>query len=180
MFGANFIECDKHCGVDDAIDVEESAGDALHAHDAAFIKFWCGRGVGGVLHLGPIRRRKPFVGRVMGACRHRVLEALQGFLERVGHGDVNSISRVVPFDGKPAVLPDRWVDGDGLILLERVKEVGGVVCSEELHTEVIYSEGEGVRQGCVGPNSGGVRHRSLAVRLEVADKAIVGDDTGLL
>ena len=63
----NFIDCDKNCGVDDTRDAEEGAGDALHARDAAFIKFWWGFGVGGVLHLGPIRGREPFVGRVLGA-----------------------------------------------------------------------------------------------------------------
>ena len=66
LLGANFIECDNHCGVDGTKDVEESADDALHACDAAFINFWCGRGVGGVLHLGPIRGHEPFLGRVLG------------------------------------------------------------------------------------------------------------------
>ena len=46
MLGANFVECDKHGGVDSARDVEKGAGDDLHAHDAAFIKFRCGRRVG--------------------------------------------------------------------------------------------------------------------------------------
>ena len=70
LIGANFIECDKHCGVDGARDVEKSAGNALHVCDAAFVKFRCGRGVGRVLHLGPIRRHEPFVGRVLGGwCR---------------------------------------------------------------------------------------------------------------
>ena len=48
----NFIDCDKNCGVDDTRDAEEGAGDALHARDATFIKFWWGFGVGGVLHTG--------------------------------------------------------------------------------------------------------------------------------
>ena len=165
LLGANFIECDEHCGVDGARDVEESDGDALHARDAAFIDFWCGRGVGGVLHRGPIRRREPFVGRVLGARGNGMLEALQGFMDRVGHGYVDVIARVVPFDGKPAVLAARWVDGDGLILLERIEEVGGVVGGEELDTEVIYIEGEGGGQVCVGPKTWGVRYRSAALGL---------------
>ena len=107
MLGANFIECNKHCWVDGARDVRESAGNALHAHDAAFIKFRCGCGVGRVLHLGPICRREPFIGRVLGARRHGVLESLQVFSNGVGHGDVAVIARVVPFDGKPAVLAAR-------------------------------------------------------------------------
>ena len=36
---ANFIECENHCGVDGARDLEESARNALHARDAVFIKF---------------------------------------------------------------------------------------------------------------------------------------------
>ena len=115
MLGANFIECNEHCGVDGVRGVEESARDALHVFDAVFIKFWCDRGVGRLFRLGPIRRREPFVGRVLGERGLGVLEALQGFADGVGHGDVDVISRVVPFDGKPAVLAARWVDGDGVI-----------------------------------------------------------------
>ena len=37
MLGADFVECDKHFGVDGARDVENGAGDALHARDAVFI-----------------------------------------------------------------------------------------------------------------------------------------------
>ena len=122
-----FFEFNKHGGVNGARDVEEGAGDALHAHDAVFIKFRCGRGVGRVIHLGPIRMREPFVGRVLRVRGYGVLEALHGFADGVGHGDVDLISRVISFDGKPAVLDVRWVDSDGLILLEGVEEVGGVV-----------------------------------------------------
>ena len=180
MLGANFIEGNKHCGVDGARDVEESAGNYLHARDAAFFKFWCRRGVGILLHLDPIRRRKPFVGRVLVAHGHGVLEALQGFADGVGHGDVNVISKLVPFDGTPALLADRWVNGDGVILPERVEEVGGVVSGKELDSEVIYSEGEGGRQGCVGPKTRGVRHRSVSVGLEVVEKLLVCDDASFL
>ena len=130
LLGADFIGWDKHCGVDGARDVDKSAGDAFHARDAAFVEFRCGRGVGRVLYIGPIRRRKPFVGRVLGARGHGVLEVLQGFADRVGRGDVNIIARVVPFDGNPTVLATRGVDGGGVIRPERVEEVGGVVGSK--------------------------------------------------
>ena len=76
MSGANFVEYNKYCGDDSARDVEQSSGDTLHECDVAFIKFWGGCGVGGVLHLGPIRGRKTFVGRVFGLWGHGVLEAL--------------------------------------------------------------------------------------------------------
>ena len=147
MFGANFVECDNHGGVDGARDVEEGVGDALHVRDAAFIKFMCSHGVGIVLHLGPIRGRDPFVGRVLGDSEYGVLEALQGFADRVGHGDVNIIDRVIPFDGKPAVFAARWVDSDGVILPEGIEEVGGVIGSKEFDSEVIDSKGEVGMQG---------------------------------
>ena len=54
--------------------------------------------------------------------------------------------------------------------------MGGVGCGEELDTEVVDSEGEGGVQGCVCPKDRGVRHRSVAVGLEVADEALVGND----
>ena len=135
----------------------------MHARDAAFVKFRCGRGVGRVLHLGPIRRREPFVGRVLGVCGHGALEALQGFADRVGHGYVDLIARVVPFDDNPAVLGARGVDGDGVILPDCVEEVGCVGGGKQLDSKVIYREGEGGRQGCVGTKTRGMGHRSVAV-----------------
>ena len=41
LFGAYVVERDKHCGVDVTCDLEEGAGDTLHACDAAFIMGWC-------------------------------------------------------------------------------------------------------------------------------------------
>ena len=58
--------------------------------------------------------------------------------------------------------------------------MGGVVGGKEFDSEVIDSEGEGGRQGGVVPMTRGVCHRSVAMGLEVADKAFVGDDTGFL
>ena len=112
FLSADFIECDDHCVVDSVRDVEKSAGNDLHAHDAAFVKFRCVCGVWRVFYIVSIRRCEPFVGRVLGARGHGVLEALQGFAGEVGHGDVNIIPKLVPFDGKPAVLDARGVDGD--------------------------------------------------------------------
>ena len=67
FLGAYFVESYKHRGVDGARDVGEGDRNTLHACDAPFIKFWCGCGVWGVLYLGLVRWRKPFVGRVLGA-----------------------------------------------------------------------------------------------------------------
>ena len=52
------------------------------------------------------------MGRVLGARGRGVLELLQGFVDSVGHGDVNVIDGVVPVDYQTAVLAARWVDGD--------------------------------------------------------------------
>ena len=32
----------------------------------------------------------------------------------------------------------------------------------------------------MGPKAGGIRHRSVAMGLEVADEALIGDDAGFL
>ena len=56
LISANSVERNRHGGIDGARDVEKGADNALHAHDAAFLKFRCGRGFGRVLHLGSIRR----------------------------------------------------------------------------------------------------------------------------
>ena len=94
-------------GVDVARYVEKGAGDTLHACDAAFIKFGCGCGVWRLLNLGPIRRRELFVGRVLRVCVYGMLEALQGFADGVGHGDVNIIIWLVLIDGKSTVIAAR-------------------------------------------------------------------------
>ena len=132
LISANFVQCDNHGGVDSARDVEKGTGDALRARDAAFIKFRCGRGVGRLLHLSPIRTREPFVLRVLRARGYGVLGALQGFADGVGYGDVGVIARVIPFDGKPAVIAVRWVDSDGVILPEGIEEVGASSAANNL------------------------------------------------
>ena len=88
---ADLVERDEHGGIDGAEDVEEGAGDAFHARDVTFFKFWCGCSVGRVLDFGTIRRCEPFVGRILGAFEGGILESFQGFAEGVGHGDVNVI-----------------------------------------------------------------------------------------
>ena len=55
--------------------------------------------------------------------------------------------------------------------------MGCVVCGKELDAKVVYSKGEGGGQGCVCPKAGGVRHRGVAVGLEVADEAPIHADT---
>ena len=85
LFCAYAVERDKHCGVNGACNVEEGAGNNLHACDDAFIKAWCGSGIKKALHFGPVRWREPLVGRVLGAHGCRVLEVLQGFADSVGH-----------------------------------------------------------------------------------------------
>ena len=145
LISADFVESNNYGGVNGARDVEEGAGNALYAHDAAFIKFRCGHGVGRVLHIGPIRRCDPLVGRVFRTHGYGVLEVLQGFADKVGHGDVDVFFQVVPIDSKSTVIAARWFNGDGLILPECIDEVGGVVRVKEFDSKVIYSEGEGGR-----------------------------------
>ena len=73
---------------------------------------------GAVEALGEYCTLAPYVGAshlwggVLGERGHGLLEALQGFVEKVGHGDVDVISGVVPFDGQAAVLAATWVEGD--------------------------------------------------------------------
>ena len=102
----------------------------MHARDAAFLKFWYGCGVGRVLDFGTILRCDPFLGRTLGVFGDTMLEALQRFADVVGNGDVNVVFWVVSIDGQSAVLAARWVDGDGVMILECIDDVGGVVGGE--------------------------------------------------
>ena len=101
------------------------------------------------------------MGRVLRARGYRVLESFQGFADRVGHGDVDVIARVIPFDGKPAGFASRWVDSDAVFSPESIEEVGGVLGGNKFDSKVINSKGECGRQGGVGPNTRGVCHRSV-------------------
>ena len=67
------------------------------------------------------------MGIMLGEFGEMVLEALQGFAEGAGHGDVDVVFWVVPIYGQSAVPTARWVDGDGVMILECTEEVGGVV-----------------------------------------------------
>ena len=82
------------------------------------------------MYFGTIHRCKIFVGRILGEFGDGVLEAFQGFSDRVGHGDVDVFFGVVPINGQYAVLAAGWVDGDGVILLECMDEVGGAIGGE--------------------------------------------------
>ena len=84
------------------------------------------------------------MGRILGEFGDRMLEALQGFGDGVGHGDVDVVFWVVTINGQSAVLSDILVDGDGLMLLECIHEVGGVGGSEEFDAKFVYSKGEKV------------------------------------
>ena len=77
-----------------------------------------------------IRTYEPFMGRILGAFRGRVLEEFQGFSDGVGHGDVDVVFWVVTINGQSAVLAARLVDGDGVMLSECIDEVVGVVGGE--------------------------------------------------
>ena len=82
------------------------------------------------MDFGTICRCEPFVGRILGAFGGGVLEAFQGFVDGVGHGDVDVLFCVVPIDGNPAVISTRPVDGDEVMLLECIDEVGGAISCE--------------------------------------------------
>ena len=56
------------------------------------------------------------MGRILGEFGDRMLEALQGFGDGVGHGDVDVVFWVVTINGQSAVLASIWVDGDGVML----------------------------------------------------------------
>ena len=95
------------------------------------------------MDFGTIRRCEPFVGRILGAFGGGLLEAFQGFSDGVGHGDVDVVFWVVPIDGQSLVLAARPVDGDGVMILECIDEVGDVVGGKEFYAEVVYSKSEG-------------------------------------
>ena len=107
-----------------------------------------------------------------------VLEALQGFGDRVGNGDVNVVLWAVPINGQSKVLAARWVDGDGVILLECIYEVGGFVRGEEFYAKFVYSKGVGEGKGRMDPKARIIFHRGVSMGLEVSYKAFVGDDAG--
>ena len=116
----------------------------------------------------------------MGEFGDGVLEALQGFSDGFGHGYVDVVFWLVPIDGQSAVLSARWFDGDGVMLSERIEEVGGVVGGKELDATVVYIKGEGGGKDIMGPKARGIFHRGVSMGLEVAYNAFLGNDDGFL
>ena len=72
-----------------------------------------------------------------------MLEAFQGFSDGVEHGYVNVVFWLVPIDGQSTVIASRPLDGDRVMILEFIDEVGVVVSGEEFDSEVVYSKSEG-------------------------------------
>ena len=50
---------------------------------------------------------------------------------------------VVPIDGQSTVLSARQVDSDGVMLLECIDDVGGIVGGKAYYAKVVYSKSEG-------------------------------------
>ena len=92
-----------------------------------------------------------------------VLEALQVFVDVVGHGDVDVVLWVVPIYGQSEVLATKWVDSDGLMLLECINEVGGVGGGKEFDAKVVYIKGEGGGKGGMCPKSRSIFHRGVSI-----------------
>ena len=70
------------------------------------------------------------MGRIFGEFGDGVLEAIHDFADVVGHGYVDVVFWVVTVDGQSTLLSAIWVNGDGVMLSERIEEVGGVVGGE--------------------------------------------------
>ena len=68
--------------------------------------------------------------RIFGEFGDGVLEAIHDFADVVGHGYVDVVFWVVTVDGQSTLLSAIWVNGDGVMLSERIEEVGGVVGGE--------------------------------------------------
>ena len=82
------------------------------------------------------------MGRILREFGGGVLEVFQGLADGVGHGYVEVFYWVVPIYGHYAVLSTRPIDGDGVILLECINDVGGVVGGREFNAKVVYSKSE--------------------------------------
>ena len=82
------------------------------------------------MDFGTIRRCEPFAGRILRSFGGGLLKVFRGFSDGVGHGDVNVVFWIVPIDIRSIVFAARRVDGDGVMLLECIDEVGGVVGGE--------------------------------------------------
>ena len=115
------------------------------------------------MKFGTIHRCKPFVREILGTFGDGVLEAFQGFSDGVGHRYVDVVFWVVPIDGQYAVLAARWVDGDGVMILECIYEVSVVVGGEEIYSKVVYSKSEGGGKGRMCPKARIISHRGVSM-----------------
>lgn len=97
LLGGNFIEGNKHSGVNGTGVIQEGAGDGLHTGGTFFVKEGGSAGQLGKLYFGAVRRGSPLVRRMLRAGWWGMVEAVEGFGDIAGHGYVDVFFIVVPF-----------------------------------------------------------------------------------
>ena len=88
-----------------------------------------------------------------------MLGAFKLFADVFGHGYFDVLFWIVPIDGQSVVSAAKQVNGYGVMLLEHIDQVGGVIGREELDSKVVYSNSEGGGKGIIFPKSRSIFHR---------------------
>jgi hypothetical protein len=111
-------------------------------------------GCRGELHFGAVRRRGPWVGRVLWAGWWLVLESVKCFGDISGHRYVNIVVGVIPVDCQATILAAGPIDGDCVVCLKCSNQVECIIVVEVFYSEIIDSECERGREGDVVPEAG--------------------------
>ena len=118
LSGSEGTERNEHGGVDGTGILAESADDLLESRDGGLVERGGVVGFGSELSWDSIVRFEPGMGRMLGTRGFWMLEALKGFGNIAGHGEVGSALTVVPLQGETNVLGTGPVGGDVVELAE--------------------------------------------------------------
>ena len=93
----------KKSAVDGASVKQEGANDSLDADETAGVKWFGVVSRWGELDFGAIRGGSPGVRSMLGTLRTFGEVGVEGFFDVAGHGEVNGVGDVVPFESDAAI-----------------------------------------------------------------------------
>jgi hypothetical protein len=132
-------------------------------------KLWCG-GIGG---------GSEFVGGILGFLGGGMLDAMECFGDVTRHGELHGAIDVVPIEGETTVFGSCPIGGDGVLGLEAVQEMLGMLPTHVFDTEVVHDQAKDDRAGVMAKQARSVRTGGVAPCCQMLLKAGVGDDACL-
>ena len=108
-----------------------------------------------------------------------VLKFVEGAFHVPGHGQVDSVGRVVPVEGNAKVAGAGPFSGDRVKFLETVDEMFGMFAAHVFYAEVVNNQRESNGASAVAEETGCAGCGKVAVGGKMFGEAVVGENAGL-